>query len=162
MRKIILVVIALHTVGCAIISHDRTQEPVASNLAGACFALAQDSVLAKSRGIGSPDLVQAQDTKCFPISGEQPGHCVYKPKATLGKGARFTVVEITDTAKGETGRCWSVTAKLEEQQQVVTIPACLYEGTESPIWLAEPKIPARVSAEHPKVQFNPAYAVPCT
>ena len=155
--------LAAFTLGsCAVVSHDVTHKPVASQIAGRCFYLAQDTYVINKGGIGVRDILYVPQGRCRAQDGTLSSLCpqtLEQVKAHIPRGTSLRITDVINHAEGESGRCWLVLAQLDAASGVnhsVEIPSCTFaRGNEN--WLTSWNPDNTVDL----IAFKPERLAPC-
>lgn len=174
---VLLGAIAVH--GCTWYVNDATNRPIASNVAGRCFALRDDAILSEhfSYFTGymlnvpgandcTPQNVTAatKDEPRYKSSGLNYPKCIWVPVANVAnvaKETKFRVTTVTEQPYGGPGRCWKVEVTFITGKNVGIksgIPACHFDFAESELWIL-------MKSEHEYVEpllLSDRVARPCT
>jgi hypothetical protein len=139
--------------GCAWYVYDATNRPVASNVAGRCFALRENAILSEHFSYFTAYMLNLPGAdECTPQgvapatrneerykpSGLKYPRCPWVPIADIPKGTKFTVTTITEQPYGGDGRCWKVEVTLITGTSAgITsgIPACHFDFPASELWV---------------------------
>ncbi|CAG4884493.1 protein of unknown function [Georgfuchsia toluolica] len=142
---------ALH--GCSWYVYEASNRPIASNIAGRCFALRENAILAEHFSYftaymlnlsGANDCIPqdvtptTKDEARYKLSGLKYPKCIWVPVANVAKETKFKVTTVTEQPHGRSGRCWKVEVTLitgESAGIKSGIPACHLDFTESELWV---------------------------
>jgi hypothetical protein len=162
--------------GCSWYVYDATNRPIASNIAGRCFALRENAILSEhfsyftaymlnlpgANECTPQDVTPAtKDEERYKSSGLHYPKCIWVPVANVEKGTQFKVTTVTDQPYGGPGRCWKVEVTfITGKTAGITsgIPACHFDFPESELWV-------RMKSGHEYVEpleLSDRVARPCT
>lgn len=171
---------ALH--GCSWYVYDATNRPIASNIAGKCFALRENAVLSEhfsyftaymlnlpgANECTPQDVTPAtKDEERYRSRGLRYPKCAWVPVEKIAKGTKFNVTSVTEQPRGGQWtpggivRCWKVDVTFitgGNAGVVAGIPACHFDFPEPELWL-------RMKAAHEYVEpleLSDRIAGPCT
>lgn len=165
---------ALH--GCSWYVYDATDRPIASNVAGRCFALRENAILSEhfsyftaymlnlpgANGCTPQHVTPAtRNEERYKSSGLKYPKCTWVPVADIAKETKFRVTTVTEQPYGGRGRCWKVEVTLISGKNAgITsgIPACHFDFTESELWV-------RMKSGHEYIEpleLSDRVARPCT
>jgi hypothetical protein len=165
---------ALH--GCTWYDYDATNRPIASTIAGRCFALREDAMLSEhfsyftaymlnlpgANECTPQDVTPAtKDEERYKPSGLRYPECIWVPIGKIEKETKFKVTTVTEQPYGGPGRCWKVEVTLitgERAGITADIPACHFDFPESELWV-------RMKSGHEYVEpleLSDHVARPCT
>jgi hypothetical protein len=185
LRSAVVLFAGVALVGCTWYVYDATNRPIASSIAGRCFELREDAILAEYFGhfgyfktytLNLPganectpkDVVPAtKDEERYKSNGLKFPKCVWVPVAKIAKDTTFRVTSVTEQPRGGQWtrggivRCWKVDVTLivGPYAGITTgIPACHFDFPESELWL-------RMKSAHEYVEpleLSDRVARPCT
>lgn len=166
--------VALH--GCSWYVYDATNRPIASNIAGRCFALCEDAILSEHFSYFTAYMLNlpganectpqdvtpvTKDDARYKPSGLEYPKCIWVPVENIAKETKFKVTTVTEQPYGGPGRCWKVEVTLITGGSAgITsgIPACHFDFPESELWI-------RMKPGHEYVEpleLSDRVARPCT
>ena len=134
-----LACLSLACASCAVIDHDATNDPVASNLAGKCFVTQKVLYIAHYAGIQFDVRDELSIRSGSDICHNGDIFCLEQPKGDVPAGTEIIVTKVTDKAMGDNGRCWSVQGRFKDGQPGqgdFKIPSCGFDSI-SGTWLNE-------------------------
>lgn len=166
MKSLLVICVALVGASCAVVSHDVTNDAVASNISGKCFVTQKPLYLIHTGGWGVRDQLSTSNgtNTCRP-EGSYLGifpKCDVTWKGDVPSGTELVVTKVTDKAMGESGRCWSVQGRFKDTQlreSDFDIPSCNFESF-SKTWLNE-WMPADTYRSGAKLAFKPDLLKAC-
>jgi hypothetical protein len=148
---VLFAVAALH--GCSWYVYDATYRPIASNIAGRCFALSENAILSEHFSYFTAYMLNlpganectpqsvtpaTKDAERYKISGLKFPRCIWVPAANIAKETKFRVKTVTDQPYGGPGRCWQVEVTLitgESAGITSRIPSCHFDFPASELWM---------------------------
>jgi hypothetical protein len=167
LKSLVVICVALVVAAsCAVVSHDVTNDAVASNISGKCFVTQKPLYLVHTGGWGVPDQLSVTNgANTCRADGSYLGmlpKCGVTWKSDVPSGTELIVTKVTDKAKGESGRCWSVQGRFKDTQLHASdfdVPSCNFESF-SKSWLNEwtPDTTYRTGA---KLAFDPELLRSC-
>lgn len=161
--------------GCTWYVYDATNRPVASNLAGRCFALREDAILSEHFSyftaymLNLPGADECTPQEVTPATRDEERYkshglhypaCIWVPLERLAKDTRFRVTTVTDQPYGGPGRCWKVEVKLiggKHNGITSAIPSCRFDFPEGELWL---RMKSRNDYVEP-LEISKRIATPC-
>jgi hypothetical protein len=150
---VILVIGVLFHGGCSWYVYDATNKPIASNIAGRCFALRENAILSEHFSyftaymLNLPGANECTPQDITPATKDEerykPGwfhlpRCIWVPVASIANGTKIKVTTVTEQPYGGPGRSWEVEVKLltgESAGITSRIPASHFDFPESELWL---------------------------
>jgi hypothetical protein len=152
-RRVVIVLATALLLGCTWYVYDGTNRPIASRVAGRCFALREDAILSKhfsgyhaymlnlpGANECTPQEVTpaTRDEERYKLSGLKYPKCTWVPVARVAKETKFRVTKVTEQPYGGPGRCWKVEVTLVTGNSAgiaSDIPACSFDFPESELWV---------------------------
>jgi hypothetical protein len=174
LRSAVFLGAALH--GCSWYVYDATNGPIASNIAGRCFALRENAILSEHFSYFTAYMLNlpganectpqdvaptTKDEERYKSGGLKYPKCIWVPVANIAKETKFRVTTVMEQPYGGPGRCWKVEVMLITGQSAgITsgIPACHFDFPESELWV-------RMKSGHEYVEpleLSDRVARPCT
>jgi hypothetical protein len=174
LRSAVFLGAALH--GCSWYVYDATNGPIASNIAGRCFALRENAILSEHFSYFTAYMLNlpganectpqdvaptTKDEERYKSGGLKYPKCIWVPVANIAKETKFRVTTVMEQPYGGPGRCWKVDVMLITGQSAgITsgIPACHFDFPESELWV-------RMKSGHEYVEpleLSDRVARPCT
>jgi hypothetical protein len=162
--------------GCSWYVYDATNRPIASNIAGRCFALREHAILSEHFSyfteymLNLPGANECTPQDVTPATNDQERYrsrglhypkCIWVPVANIAKETKFRVTTVTEQPYGGPGRCWKVEVTLVTGKSAgITslIPACHFDFPETELWV-------RMKSGHEYVEpleLSGRVATPCT
>ena len=127
LRSVVVLLAGAALPGCTWYVYDATNRPIASNIAGRCFALRHNAILSEHfsyhtaymlnlAGVNEctpPDVAPAtKDEERYKSSGLKYPRCIWVPLANIAKETKFRVTTVTEQPYGGAGRCWKIEVTL--------------------------------------------------
>lgn len=182
LRSVFVLFAAASLHGCSWYVYDATNKPIASSIAGRCFELRENVILSEhfsyftayrldlpgTNECTPQDVASAtKNEERYQSSGLKYPKCVWVPVASIAKGTRFKVTNVTEEPRGGQWsrggiiRCWRIDVTLLMGPHAGTttgIPACHLDLPKSEQWL-------RMKSAHEYVEpleLSDRVARPCT
>lgn len=162
--------------GCSWYDYDATKRPIASNIAGRCFALRENAILSEHFSYFTAYMLNlpgadectpqdvtpaTKDEDRYKSSGLRYPRCIWVPVANIAMGTKFRITTVTEQPYGGPGRCWKVEVTLITGKSAGTtssIPSCHFDFPQSHVWL-------RMKSDHEYIEpleLSDRIATPCT
>ncbi|MDE1941836.1 MAG: hypothetical protein KGI47_01665 [Betaproteobacteria bacterium] len=159
LRSFLILAASVALQGCSWYVYDATNRPIASQIAGQCFALRQNAILSEHFSYytvytlnlpGANECTpfdvtpKTKDEMRYKASGLRYPKCIWVPVAKVSKGTKFRVTSVTEQPRGGQWmrggvvRCWEVKITfIDGEKAGITsgIPACHFNFPESELWL---------------------------
>lgn len=180
-RSVLVLLAGFVIYGCTWYVYDATNRPIASNIAGRCFALRENAILSEHSYFTAYMLNLPSANKCTPqevtpatkdeerykSSGLHLPKCIWVPVANVEKETKFRVTWVTEEPRGGQWtrggivRCWKVDITFITGKNAgikAGIPTCHFDFPESELWV-------RMKSGHEYVEpleLSDLVAKPCT